>query len=332
MRVLVAGGAGFVGSHLCDRLVADGHAVTCLDNLVTGSRENVAGLAGHPRFTFIETDVAAAPQMEVDVILHLASPASPVDYDRLPLETLAANSIGTWRLLEVARAAGAHLTFVSTSEVYGDPLVHPQPETYWGNVDPIGPRACYDEGKRFGEALVTSMRRVNGVRATIVRLFNTYGPRMRPDDGRVVPALVSAALAGEPMPLHGDGTQSRSFMYVDDLVEGLVRVSLDPASDGEVFNIGNPHEITMRELAGEIARAVGRELPIQYVPSRPGDPQRRRPDIRKLTAHYGWEPRISLGDGLARTVAWFSQVSGPVPAVDGPIVRSQEGPDRLSGG
>jgi nucleoside-diphosphate-sugar epimerase len=311
VRILVAGGAGFVGSHLCDRLVADGHAVTCLDNLVTGSRENVAGLAGNPRFTFIETDVAAAPQMEVDVILHLASPASPVDYDRLPLETLAANSIGTWRLLEVARAAGAHLTFVSTSEVYGDPLVHPQPETYWGNVDPIGPRACYDEGKRFGEALVTSMHRVNGVRATIVRLFNTYGPRMRPDDGRVVPALVSAALAGEPLTLHGDGTQSRSFMYVDDLVEGLVLVGLDPASDGEVFNIGNSHEVTMRELAGEIARAVGRELPIRYGPSRPGDPQRRLPDITKLTARYGWEPRISLGDGLGRTVAWFSQMSAP---------------------
>jgi len=318
MRVLVAGGAGFVGSHLCDRLVADGHQVACLDNLVTGSRENVAGLAGHPRFTFIEADVAAAPQIDVDVILHLASPASPVDYDRLPLETLAANSIGTWRLLEVARAAGAHLTFVSTSEVYGDPLVHPQPETYWGNVDPIGPRACYDEGKRFGEALVTSMRRVNGVRATIVRLFNTYGPRMRPDDGRVVPALVTAALAGQPLTLHGDGTQSRSFMYVDDLVEGLVRVGLGPASDGEVFNIGNPHEVTMRELAGEIARAVGRDLSIRYVPGRPGDPQRRRPDITKLTARYGWEPRISLGDGLGRTMAWFSQLPAPVSLRDNP--------------
>lgn len=309
MKILVAGGAGFVGSHVCDRLIADGHAVTCLDNLVTGSRKNVAGLAGHPRFTFIEADVAAAPLMEVDVIFHLASPASPVDYDRLPLETLAANSIGTWRLLEVARAAGAHLTFVSTSEVYGDPLVHPQPETYWGNVDPIGPRACYDEGKRFGEALVTSMRRVNGVKATIVRVFNTYGPRMRRDDGRVVPALISAALAGEALPLHGDGNQSRSFMYVDDLVEGLIRVGLDPSSDGEVFNIGNPHEVTMRELATEIGRAVGRDLPIRYGPSRPGDPQRRRPDITKLTARYGWEPTISLEDGLGRTVAWFSRTS-----------------------
>ncbi len=306
MRVLVAGGAGFVGSHLCDRLIADGHEVTCLDNLVTGSRENVAGLARHPRFTFIEADVAAAPHMEADVIFHLASPASPVDYDRFPLETLAANSIGTWRLLDVARAAGAHLTFVSTSEVYGDPLVHPQPETYWGNVDPIGPRACYDEAKRFGEALVTSMRRVNGVQATIVRVFNTYGPRMRRDDGRVVPALISAALAGEALPLHGDGNQTRSFMYVDDLVEGLVRVGLDPASDGEVFNIGNPHEVTMRALAGEIARAVGRELPIQYGPRPPGDPQRRRPDVTKVTARYAWEPSVSLGDGLGRTVAWFS--------------------------
>lgn len=309
MKVLVAGGAGFVGSHLCDRLVADGHEVTCLDNLVTGSRRNVASLAGHPRFTFIEADVAAAPQMEVDAIFHLASPASPVDYDRLPLETLAANSIGTWRLLEVARTAGAHLTFVSTSEVYGDPLVHPQPETYWGNVDPIGPRACYDEGKRFGEALVTSMRRVNGVRATIVRVFNTYGPRMRRNDGRVVPALVTAAIAGEPLPLHGDGNQSRSFMYVDDLVQGLVLVGLDPASDGQLFNIGNPHEVTMRELAAQIAHAVGRELPIRYGPGRPGDPQRRQPDITKLQARYGWEPKISLGDGLGRTVAWFSETA-----------------------
>jgi nucleoside-diphosphate-sugar epimerase len=297
------------GASPCDRLVADGHTVTCLDNLVTGSRANIAGLAGHARFTFIETDVAAAPRMEVDAIFHLASPASPVDYDRLPLETLAANSIGTWRLLEVASAAGAHLTFVSTSEVYGDPLVHPQPETYWGNVDPIGPRACYDEAKRFGEALVTSMRRVNGVRATIVRVFNTYGPRMRRDDGRVVPALVSAALAGQALPLHGDGNQSRSFMYVDDLVEGLIRVGLDPASDGEVFNIGNPHEVTMRELASEVSRAIGHDIPIRYVPGRPGDPRRRRPDITKVTAQYGWEPTISIGVGLARTVAWFSQMS-----------------------
>lgn len=312
MRVLVAGGAGFVGSHLCDRLVADGHSVVCLDNLVTGARANVAGLAGHSRFTFIEADVAKAPDLDVDVILHLASPASPVDYDRLPLETLAANSIGTWRLLDVARAAGAHLTFVSTSEVYGDPLVHPQPETYWGNVDPIGPRACYDEAKRFGEALVTSMRRVHGVRATIVRVFNTYGPRMRGDDGRVVPELISAALAGEPMTLHGDGTQSRSFMYIDDLVEGLTRTGLDPASDGEVFNLGNPHEITMRELADAIAKAVGREVPIRYGPGRPGDPKRRQPDIAKISARYGWSPGVALEDGLRRTVAWFSQASATV--------------------
>ena len=312
MRVLVAGGAGFVGSHLCDRLVADGHSVVCLDNLVTGARANVAGLAGHSRFTFIEADVEKTPDLDLDVILHLASPASPVDYDRLPLETLAANSIGTWRLLDVARAAGAHLTFVSTSEVYGDPLVHPQPETYWGNVDPIGPRACYDEAKRFGEALVTSMRRVHGVRATVVRVFNTYGPRMRGDDGRVVPELISAALAGEPMTLHGDGTQSRSFMYIDDLVEGLTRTGLDPASDGEVFNLGNPHEITMLELADAIAKAVGREVPIRYGPGRPGDPQRRRPDIAKISVRYGWTPRVALEDGLRRTVAWFSQASAPV--------------------
>ncbi len=305
MKVLVAGGAGFVGSHVCRRLVRDGHEVTCLDNLVTGARANVADLDGLPGFRFVEADVSAAPAQDVDIVLHLASPASPVDYDRLPLETLAANSSGTWRLLEIASAAGAHLTYASTSEVYGDPLVHPQPETYWGNVDPVGPRACYDEAKRFGEALLTSMRRVNGVQATIVRIFNTYGPAMRIDDGRVIPELLAAALEGRPMLIHGDGRQTRSFMYVSDLVDGLVRVAFDPTSDGAVLNVGSPDEVTIAALARSIATIAGTSGPVVLGRPRAGDPQRRRPDITRMRARYGWEPVVGLEDGLRRTTDWY---------------------------
>jgi len=310
VRVLVAGGAGFVGSNVCRRLLADGHEVICLDNLLTGARRNVADLESQAAFTFLEADVAEAPTIEADVILHLASPASPVDYDRLPLETMRANSLGTWRLLDIAAATGAHLTYVSTSEAYGDPLVHPQPETYWGNVDPIGPRACYDESKRFGEALVTSMRRVNGVRASIVRVFNTYGPAMRLDDGRVVPEMLGAAMTGRPLVVHGDGSQTRSFQYVTDLIDGLLAVAFDDGSVGEVFNVGNPDEFTMLELAAEILRVAGSRSPIVHVAARPGDPQRRRPDIGKMRARYGWEPKIALAEGLRLTADWFA-AAGP---------------------
>lgn len=304
MRVLVAGGAGFVGSHLCRRLLADGHSVICVDNLLTGARRNVADLEGRPGFTFIETDVARLGHVAADVILHLASPASPVDYERFPLETLAANSQGTWRLLDLARDTGASLTYVSTSEIYGDPLVHPQVEGYWGNVDPVGPRSCYDEAKRFGEALVTSYRRVHGVRAAIVRVFNTYGPAMRLDDGRVIPAFLGAAAAGRPVVIHGDGLQTRSFMYVDDLVEGLVRVGLHRAADGEIVNIGNPEELTIAELAHAVVTTVAR-VPIEFVAARAGDPQRRRPDISHMATRYGWRPTIGLTEGLRRTAAWY---------------------------
>lgn len=308
MRILVAGGAGFVGSHVCQELLARGHHVICLDNLSTGAMENLSELDGRPDFQFILSDVAMAPTVDVDFILHLASPASPVDYERMPLETMSANSLGTWRLLDIAHETGAKLTFVSTSEVYGDPLVHPQPETYWGNVDPVGPRSSYDESKRFGEALIMSMRRTNGVRATIVRLFNTYGPRMRFNDGRVIPELLGNALAGRPLLLHGEGSQTRSFCYVSDLVTGLLLVGLDNGNDGEIFNIGNPYEITIRQLAEKIRDLIQPDLPIVSTDARLGDPARRRPDISKVRARYGWEPKVDLDEGLRATIASFTDV------------------------
>jgi len=305
MRVLVAGGAGFIGSSVLRELLARGHEVICLDDFSTGHRRNIEPLLENPAFELIETDVTQAPDVAVEVVLHLASPASPVDYDRLPLETMRANSQGTWRLLEVAREAGATLTYTSTSEIYGDPLVHPQPESYWGNVDPVGPRACYDESKRFGEALITSMRRVHGVRANIVRLFNTYGPRMRPDDGRAIPELVSSALDDRPLTIHGDGSQTRSFCFVTDLVDGLLAVALDRSSDGTILNIGNPHEVTIRELAEVILERSGSSASLQFDPRRPGDPERRRPDISAIQARYGWAPRVGLEDGLDQTIDYF---------------------------
>ena len=312
MRVLVAGGAGFVGSHVCHELLDRGHHVTCLDDLSTGRWGNVSDLDGRPEFTFILSDVVDTPMLDVDVILHLASPASPVDYERMPLETMSANSLGTWRLLDIAHETGAKLTFVSTSEVYGDPLVHPQHESYWGNVDPVGPRSSYDESKRFGEALVMAMRRVRGVRATIVRLFNTYGPQMRFDDGRVIPEFLGSALEGRPLIIQGDGSQTRSFCYVSDLVEGLLLVGLDPGNDGEIFNIGNPSEITIRRLAEKIRDVIQPDLPILSVDGRPGDPARRRPDISKIQDRYGWEPKVGLTDGLQATI---ERISGAEVAV-----------------
>lgn len=308
MRVLVAGGAGFIGSSVVREVLRRGHAVVCLDDFSTGRLSNIEELLDHPDFLLMRRDVRQAPVMDVDVVLHLASPASPVDYERLPLQTLQVNSEGTWRLLEVARAAGATLTYTSTSEIYGDPLVHPQPETYWGNVDPVGPRACYDEAKRFGEALISSMRRVHGVRANIVRLFNTYGPRMRPDDGRAIPELVSAALEGRPLTIHGDGSQTRSFCYVSDLVDGLLGVALDRTADGLILNIGNPHEVTIRELAEEILRISGSSSDLQFDPRRPGDPERRKPDITRIQARYGWEPTVDLHIGLERTIDYFREL------------------------
>jgi dTDP-glucose 4,6-dehydratase len=307
-RVLVAGGAGFIGSHLCRSLLRDGHHVVCIDNLSTSTGSRIRDLENLAEFTFIRTDIANAAGVDgthlssIDAIIDLASPASPVDYARLPLETMAANSIGTWWLLQLARDTGASLVFASSSEIYGDPEVHPQPETYWGNVDPTGPRSCYDESKRFGEALVFSARRVYGVRANVIRPFNTYGPGMRRDDGRAIPAMISAALDGTPMLVHGDGLQTRSFCYVSDMVAGMKQVLLDPELDGEILNIGNPAEVTVKELAQTILRLAGREGHLTFVDSRPGDPRRRRPVIDRMTERYGWRPRIGLEDGLRRTL------------------------------
>ena len=307
-RILVAGGAGFIGSHLCRSLLGDGHEVVCVDDLSTGTRAGIQELERVARFTFIEADITNAAMIElpqlasIDTIVHLASPASPVDYVRRPLQTMAANSVGTWRLLDLARSTGASLVYVSSSEVYGDPLVHPQPETYWGNVDPTGPRSCYDESKRFGEALVFSAGHTYGVRANVVRLFNTYGPRMRRDDGRAIPEMIGAALDGRPLLIHGDGKQTRSFCYVSDLVAGLTHVLLDRALDGAILNIGNPAEITVRELAEVILRLVGRQSNLRFVDARPGDPRRRRPVIDRMTQRYGWQPTVSLEQGLTETL------------------------------
>jgi nucleoside-diphosphate-sugar epimerase len=306
MRVVVAGGGGFIGSHLCEELLARGHQVVCLDNFATGHRRNIDHLVGGPAFELVEADVATAPRIAADLILHMASPASPVHYKQYPIETMLANSAGTQHLLEMAQASGARFVFGSTSEIYGDPLEHPQRESYWGNVNPIGPRACYDESKRFGEAMTFEYRRQYGVNASIVRIFNTYGPRMNIADGRVVPAFISAALEKRPLPLHGEGEQTRSFCFVDDLVAGLLFVALDGGADGEVFNIGNPHEITMRELATVIAKltALGAES-VEHLPRGADDPERRRPDIGRMRDRFGWEPRVGLEEGLRRTIDYF---------------------------
>jgi dTDP-glucose 4,6-dehydratase len=312
MRILVAGGAGFVGSHLCRALVARGDRVVCVDDLSSGSRANVADLEGDSRLRLVVHDVSLALPWSVtpwvdptDVVIHLASPASPVDYAAHPVATLVANSTGTGHLLDLAAYEGARFVYVSTSEVYGDPLVHPQPESYWGNVDPIGPRSMYDEGKRFGEALVTAYRHEGSMKAAIVRPFNTYGPGMRHDDGRVVTSFIDAALRGEPIPIHGDGHQTRSFQYVDDLVDGLLHVIDDPDLDGLVANIGNPDEVTMLELGLEVLDATRSSSHLELVAGRVGDPQRRCPVIDVMRARYGWSPKVELRDGLARTVRWF---------------------------
>ena len=314
MKIMIAGGAGFVGSHLSRALLRRGHHVVCVDDFSTGNAANIADIVDHPRYALVEADVSEAPSRPVDVIAHLASPASPIDYDRMPIHTLRANSLGAFRLLEVAREVGATFCYVSTSEVYGDPLVHPQPEEYWGNVDPIGPRSCYDEGKRFGEALVTAARREIGVRANIIRPFNTYGPDMRRDDGRVIPEMISAAIEGRPVSVHGNGTQTRSFCYVSDLVDGLQHVLLDRDLDGGVFNIGNPHEISMHELAQLIVDLAGTDAEIRFTDGRPGDPERRRPIIARMHDRYGWQPRVPLRDGLRMTIATFRDKHMPVPA------------------
>jgi dTDP-glucose 4,6-dehydratase len=309
MDHLVSGAAGFIGSHLCDRLLADGHSVTGLDNLITGSRSNVAHLANHSKFRLIEHDVTEPMDLDgrFDQVWHLASLASPKEYLAHPIETLDSGSTGTRNMLEIARRDGARFLVTSTSECYGDPLEHPQVETYWGHVNPVGLRSCYDESKRYAEALTMAYHRTHGVRSNIARIFNTYGPRMALKDGRVVPAFLDQALQGEPLTIFGDGTQTRSFCYVSDMVEGLVRLA---SSDERMpVNLGNPVELTILEFAECINRLMNEErtseLPIAFEPLPEDDPQKRRPDISKARRLLGWEPKVALEDGLRETVEYF---------------------------
>lgn len=305
---VVTGGAGFLGSHLCERLVAEGMRVVCVDNLVTGKRENLRALDGSPAFSFLRHDVSRPFEIEgpVDFVLHFASPASPIDYLELPIQTLKVGSLGTHNSLGLAKAKGARYLLASTSEVYGDPLVHPQPESYWGNVNPVGPRGVYDEAKRFAEAMVMAYHRVHGLDTRIVRIFNTYGPRMRPRDGRVVPAFVQQALSGQPLTVFGDGGQTRSFCYVDDLIEGIFR--LLESDQVDPVNIGNPHEMTILQFAHAIREAVGSDSPIDFRPLPVDDPKTRQPDIALARRVLGWEPRVPLAEGLRRTIGYFREV------------------------
>ena len=310
MTSLVAGGAGFIGSHLCESLLAEGEAVVCVDNLVTGRRANVAPLLAHPAFTFVEHDIVdpLPPLPRVDRVYHLASPASPPDYQRHPLATLRTNSEGTRRLLELAARDGARFLYASTSEIYGDPLENPQREAYRGNVNPVGPRAMYNEGKRFGEAMAATYRRVLGVDIRIARFFNTYGPRMRLDDGRVVTNFVVQALRGEQLTVYGDGSQTRSFQYVDDLIAGIGRlVAVD--YQGPV-NLGNPEEYTVLELAHVVREITGSTSEIVLSPLAEDDPKQRCPDVSLARSLLGWAPRVPLRVGLARMVAHVRDVEG----------------------
>ena len=314
MRHLLAGGGGFISSHLTELLLNRGDEVVVIDNFVTGRRSNIAHLAGNPNFTLIEHDITIALpvlQGQFDTVLDLASPASPTDFATMPLEILAVGSIGTRNLLDLAIAVGGRFFLASTSEVYGDPLVHPQPETYWGNVSSIGPRSCYDEAKRFSEAITMAYHRVHGLEVRIARIFNTYGERMRPDDGRVVNTIIVQALRGEPITLHGDGSQTRSFVHVADEIVGLAAV-LDGHLTGPV-NVGNPTEFTIRRLAELIVELTGSSseiLSIPLPPEREGDPAQRCPDITLINSTYGWQPTIDLVDGLTRMIHWFRTEEG----------------------
>ncbi len=317
MRVLITGAAGFLGSHLVDRFLADGAHVLGMDNFLTGRPENVAHLSGNRRFRFVQHDVTKfiAVDGPLHAVLHFASPASPIDYLELPIQTLKVGSLGTHNALGLAKAKSARFLLASTSEVYGDPLVHPQPEYYWGNVNPIGPRGVYDEAKRFAEAMTMAYHRYHGVDVRIARIFNTYGPRMRRRDGRVVSNFIVQALNGSPLTVYGEGTQTRSFQYVDDLVEGVTR--LFHQGDAEPVNIGNPSEFTVIELAQRVLRLTGSGSPIVHEPLPVDDPKVRRPDIARAVHKLGWEPKVSLEEGLTRTIAYFreelARLPGPAP-------------------
>ncbi len=310
MRILVTGGAGFLGSHLCDRLLAEGHEVIAMDNLITGSTDNIAHLAGNRRFQFIHHDVTNYIYLkgDLDAILHFASPASPIDYLELPIQTLKVGSLGTHNALGLALAKGARFLLASTSEVYGDPMVHPQQESYWGNVNPIGPRGVYDEAKRFAEAMTMAYHRSHGVDTRIVRIFNTYGPRMRLRDGRVVPNFVGQALRHEPLTVYGEGKQTRSFCYVSDLVDGIYRLLL--SNENEPVNIGNPTELTIYDFATIINELTGNPAGIRFEPLPVDDPRQRQPDISKARRVLGWEPKVDLRTGMTQTVEWFRKQLG----------------------
>lgn len=306
MRVLITGGAGFLGSHLCDRFLAEGHIVIAMDNLITGNIANIAHLAGHERFSFIKHDVTNYIFVEgpLDAVLHFASPASPIDYLELPIPTLKVGALGTHKALGLAKDKGARFLLASTSEVYGDPQVHPQPESYYGHVNPIGPRGVYDEAKRFAEAMTMAYHNAHGVETRIVRIFNTYGPRMRLRDGRVVPNFISQALRGEPLTIYGNGSQTRSFQYVSDLIEGIYRLLL--SDEIEPVNIGNPGEFTIKEFAELVNQLTANSAGVVYQPKRTrDDPQVRQPDISKAQRILDWAPQVALEDGLRATIPWF---------------------------
>ena len=308
MRILITGAAGFLGSHLCDRFLEDGHEVIGLDNFITGSPDNIAHLFGHPGFRFVRHDVTEFIYVPgaLDGVLHFASPASPVDYLELPIQTLKVGSLGSHKTLGLAREKGARYLLASTSEVYGDPQVHPQPESYWGNVNPVGPRGVYDEAKRFAEAMVMAYRRFHGLDTRIVRIFNTYGTRMRPNDGRVVSNFIVQALRGDPLTIYGDGSQTRSFCHVSDEVEGIYRLFLSEYR--EPCNIGNPVEYTVRELAQQIIELTGSRSVIEPQPLPLDDPRLRRPDITTARRELGWEPAVPLREGLERTIPYFRRL------------------------
>ena len=307
MRVLITGAAGFIGSHLCERFLKEGFYVIGMDNFLTGSPDNIAHLFGNKRFQFIHYNVVNYIYIDgpVDLVVHLACPASPVDYMNHPIHTMKVDSLGTLNTLGLAKLKKSRYVFASSSEVYGNAQVHPQPEDYWGYVNPIGPRSVYTEAKRFSEALCMAYHREHGLDVRIARIFNTYGPRMRKKDGRVIPTLIDKALKHEPLPIYGDGLQTRSFCYIEDMVDGLFRLSVRENLEGEVINLGNPQEITILELAKEIIRITNSSSDIVFLPPRPDDPRRRCPDIKKAKRLLDWSPRISLQEGLENTIKWF---------------------------
>jgi dTDP-glucose 4,6-dehydratase len=315
MRVVITGGAGFLGSHLCDHLLNSGHEVVCVDNLLTGNIANIAHLIGHERFRFVKHDVTEYIFFSepIDAVLHFASPASPRDYLELPIQTLKVGALGTHKTLGLSKNKSARFLMASTSETYGDPLVNPQPETYWGNVNPIGLRGVYDEAKRFAEALVMAYHRTHSIDTRIVRIFNTYGPRMRPHDGRVVSNFIVQALRGEPLTVYGKGDQTRSFCYVDDEVDGIVKLLMAPDSESihNPVNIGNPHELTVMEIAEKVLELTRSASRIVHEPLPDDDPKVRRPDITRARNLLGWNPKISLEDGLGRTIEYFKNALTP---------------------